>query len=191
MKFHRTTPLTWLLACVMLMTSGLGSSLLAATAKDKANDKSAPTKPSGCATRQFRTMALTTHDPIERETAVLAWLKANGSACTLPQIQYIAGNSPQWLGTADTVRVNGIFDELLDAKSVDLQGFPSAHLPRNNDGRRIPRRRLALNDCLPIRLEINVYVLKLNAAFRRNAVYCELAAWHNWPLKAVLTANKQ
>jgi len=129
MKFHRTSPLTWLLACVMWMASGLGSSVLAATAKDKANDKSAPTKPSGCATRQFRTMALTTHDAIERETAVLAWLKANGSACTLPQIQYIVGNSPQWLGTADTVRVNGIFDELIDAKSVDFVGDKPAPPP--------------------------------------------------------------
>ncbi len=123
MIFYRRAPSTLFIASLMAMAAGLSPSLGAATtSKGKASEPAPAPKPTGCAPRQFRTLALTTHDPKERENTALAWLKSNGAACTLAQISYLSANSAQWLGTADTVRVNGLFDELVDAKSGEFVG---------------------------------------------------------------------
>ena len=123
MIFYRRAPSTLFIASLMVMAAGLSPSLGAATtSKGKASEPAPAPKPTGCAPRQFRTLALTTHDPKERENTALAWLKSNGAACTLAQISYLSANSAQWLGTADTVRVNGLFDELVDAKSGEFVG---------------------------------------------------------------------
>jgi hypothetical protein len=85
----------------------------------------APSNPyvNTCSIAEFRTLALTTHDPQERGELVSQWLKANASACSISQILLLSSNRPQWLGSANTVKVAGVFDQIIESK---LKNDPTA-----------------------------------------------------------------
>jgi hypothetical protein len=72
--------------------------------------------PYTCSIAEFRTMALTTHDPQERGDLAAQWLKANGPACSISQVLLLSSNRPQWLGSANTVRIAGVFDQIIENK---------------------------------------------------------------------------
>jgi hypothetical protein len=67
-----------------------------------------------CSIAEFRTMALTTHDPQERGDLAAQWLKANGPSCSISQVLLLSSNRPQWLGSANTVKIAGVFDQIID-----------------------------------------------------------------------------
>ena len=72
--------------------------------------------PYNCSIAEFRTMALTTHDPQERGDLAAQWLKANGPACSISQVLLLSSNRPQWLGSANTVKIAGVFDQIIENK---------------------------------------------------------------------------
>lgn len=72
--------------------------------------------PYTCSIAEFRTLALTTHDPQERGDLAAQWLKANGPACTISQVLLLSSNRPQWLGSANTVKIAGVFDQIIENK---------------------------------------------------------------------------
>ena len=69
--------------------------------------------PYNCSIAEFRTMALTTHDPQERGDLAAQWLKANGPSCSISQVLLLSSNRPQWLGSANTVKIAGVFDQII------------------------------------------------------------------------------
>jgi len=76
-----------------------------------------------CSISEFRTLALTTHDAQERSEVLTKWLKTNSASCSTYQILLLSNNRSQWMGTADTVKVAGLFDQIIEAK---LKNDPQA-----------------------------------------------------------------
>lgn len=66
----------------------------------------------------FRTLALTTHDPIERGVKASQWLAKNSPACSAAQLSMISANRASWMGAADTVQLMGQMDGILEAKAT-------------------------------------------------------------------------
>jgi hypothetical protein len=70
----------------------------------------------GCLVAEFRTMALKTHDVIQRVERVEAWLRKHGGSCNKQQLDAIKNNRSAWLGAADGPEVMGVIDGMLEAK---------------------------------------------------------------------------
>lgn len=68
-------------------------------------------------------MALVTHEPQERSELAAEWLKANAPGCSISQILLISSNRAQWLGTANSAKVSGLFDQIIESK---LKNDPQA-----------------------------------------------------------------
>ena len=69
-----------------------------------------------CLVSDFRYLALSTNDQIEREKLALTWLKKVGPSCSLEKMIIIRNNRANWLGTADTTEVDVLVDTLLGRK---------------------------------------------------------------------------
>ena len=65
---------------------------------------------------EFRHLALSTNNSVEREKAALTWLKKVGPSCSLEKLIIIRNNRANWLGTADTTEVDVLVDTLLGRK---------------------------------------------------------------------------
>ena len=64
----------------------------------------------------FKHLALSTHDQIEREKLALVWLKKIGPSCSLEKIIIIRNNRANWMGTADTTEIDVLVETLLGRK---------------------------------------------------------------------------
>jgi hypothetical protein len=83
-----------------------------------------------CSISEFRTLALTTQDAQERGEVLTRWLKANAGACSTYQILLLNNNRSQWMGTADTAKVAGLFDQIIESKlRNDPQALKSMYGP--------------------------------------------------------------
>ncbi len=71
---------------------------------------------SACSISEFRTLALSTQDAQERSEVLTQWLKTNAGVCSTYQILLLNNNRSQWMGTADTAKVAGLFDQIIEAK---------------------------------------------------------------------------
>ena len=69
-----------------------------------------------CLISDFKHLALSTHDQIEREKLALVWLKKVGPSCSLEKIIIIRNNRANWMGTADTLEINILVETLLERK---------------------------------------------------------------------------
>ena len=70
----------------------------------------------GCVVEEFRTLAMTVHNPTERLAAATQWLRANGDACSAKDIAFLKSASGGWLGTADSPAIQQVFDGYYNAK---------------------------------------------------------------------------
>ena len=64
----------------------------------------------------FKLIALSINNSVEREKAALTWLKKIGPSCSLEKLIIIRNNRANWLGTADTTEVDVLVDTLLGKK---------------------------------------------------------------------------
>jgi len=87
---------TWLLVCLL--------SLCAGNAEQP------------CLVSDFKLIALSTNNQIEREKAALTWLKKIGPSCSLEKLIIIRNNRANWLGTADTTEIDVLVETLLGRK---------------------------------------------------------------------------
>jgi len=69
-----------------------------------------------CLVSDFKLIALSTNDQIEREKLALVWLKKIGPSCSLEKMIIIRNNRANWMGTADTTEVDVLVDTLLGRK---------------------------------------------------------------------------
>lgn len=72
-----------------------------------------------CLIAEFRTLALDTHDPTERERVVRQWLRRNLAGCSLEKLTLIGSNRAAWLGTADSATIMGKIDTAIEARVQD------------------------------------------------------------------------
>lgn len=60
---------------------------------------------SNCAIQELYIIAWSTHDPIERHKAMLAWL--DKTKCSVEDYTLIWNNLPEWAGTSDSPALRG------------------------------------------------------------------------------------
>ena len=91
-------------------------------------DKSGPAPSAGnrqpsagapCLIAEFRTLALDTHNPTERERVALDWMRRNLPGCSVEKLILLGSNRASWLGTADSATTMGMIDTAIEAKSQD------------------------------------------------------------------------
>ena len=111
--FARSRPLLAVLGITLFFASGAPAQT---TKKNPLPVAPNVANPYTCSIAEFRTMALTTHDPQERGDLAAQWLKANGPSCSISQVLLLSSNRPQWLGSANTVRIAGVFDQIIENK---------------------------------------------------------------------------
>lgn len=121
-----------LLAALLALATG---AVHAAEADDtKPAKKPVSTKP--CIVGEFRSIAMTTHDPAQRHARSLAWLRDTGRYCSVEKLKIIRNNRSTWLGTSDSPEIATLVDRLIEAyesgdKSLvaDLYGSKPAPKP--------------------------------------------------------------
>ncbi len=72
-----------------------------------------------CLVAQFKTLALDTHDPTQRERVVIDWLRRNLPGCSLEKLTLIGSNRASWLGTADSATIMGKIETAIEARVQD------------------------------------------------------------------------
>lgn len=77
----------------------------------------APAVPTGsCVIAEFRQLALTLHDPREREAKAIDWLKKNGNFCSPMQMSIIVSSKASLLGTSDSVALAAVVDGIMERR---------------------------------------------------------------------------
>ena len=91
-----------------------------AQAKPKAAAPVAATAPESpaapCIIAEFRHIALTNHDPQERQNKVIEWLKKSGPSCSPTQMSIVIASRASLLGTADSFAVSAVMDGLMEKR---------------------------------------------------------------------------
>jgi hypothetical protein len=108
-------------ACQCLVLAAMSGLIVSGAQAQTTKKAASPAAASGsyagtCSIAEFRTLALSTHDPQERSELVTQWLKVNASTCSISQILLISSNRPQWLGSSNSVKVAGLFDQIIETK---------------------------------------------------------------------------
>ena len=67
-----------------------------------------------CIIAEFRAIALDNGDPKTRQKLAREWLESRARQCSAEQLLAIRNNHPQWLGSADSAKLTGIVDGLLE-----------------------------------------------------------------------------
>jgi hypothetical protein len=80
----------------------------------------------GCVVEEFRTLALTVHNPTERLAAATQWLRTHGDACSAKDLAFLKSASGAWLGTADSPAIQQVFDGYYNAKVKAVAATPVA-----------------------------------------------------------------
>jgi hypothetical protein len=108
-------------ACLRLALGGITVFIACGVQAQVTKKPAAPAAPNNpsvntCSIAEFRTLALTTHGPQERGELLTQWLKVNSGTCSLSQILLLSSNRPQWMGTADSAKLAGLFDQIIESK---------------------------------------------------------------------------
>ena len=87
----------FLFCFLMLVTGSAAQNKLILSTESLSKPKP---KPVGCAVQELYVIGLTTHDPAERHSAMLAWL--DKSTCSADDYVRIWNALPEWAGTSDS-----------------------------------------------------------------------------------------
>ena len=81
--------------------------------------KAVPKEPSpNCFISEFRHIALSVHEPIERASKAKIWLAQNVSACSIEKLNSINKNRAAWLGTSDSTDFMMTIDSMIEYKAA-------------------------------------------------------------------------
>jgi hypothetical protein len=85
------------LFCFLMLITGSAAQdkLILSTEQPKSKPK-----PVGCAVQELYVIGLTTHNPVERHKAMLAWL--DKTKCSADDYVLIWNALPEWAGTSDS-----------------------------------------------------------------------------------------
>ena len=101
------------LFCVLAI-SLLTAQLACAQGKAKSTAPAVP--PPACVIAEFRYIALTHHDPLERQNKIIDWLFKNGSSCSPEQMAILISSKATLLGTSDSVTLAAVIDRIVEKK---------------------------------------------------------------------------
>ena len=81
--------------------------------------KAVPKEPApNCFISEFRHIAMSVHEPIERASKAKMWLVQNVSACSLEKLNSINSNRANWLGTSDSTDFMMTIDSMIEYKAA-------------------------------------------------------------------------
>ena len=81
--------------------------------------KAVPKEPApNCFISEFRHIAMSVHEPIERASKAKMWLVQNVSACSLEKLNFINSNRATWLGTSDSTDFMMTIDSMIEYKAA-------------------------------------------------------------------------
>ena len=81
--------------------------------------KAVPKEPApNCFISEFRHIAMSVHEPIERANKAKMWLVQNVSACSLEKLNFINSNRAAWLGTSDSTDFMMTIDSMIEYKAA-------------------------------------------------------------------------
>ena len=81
--------------------------------------KAVPKEPApNCFISEFRHIAMSVHEPIERANKAMMWLVQNVSACSLEKLNFINSNRAAWLGTSDSTDFMMTIDSMIEYKAA-------------------------------------------------------------------------
>ena len=81
--------------------------------------KAAKTEPAfNCFISEFRHIALSIHEPIERANQAKRWLTQNLTACSVEKLVVINSNRASWLGTSDSSYFMNALDSMIEFKEA-------------------------------------------------------------------------
>ena len=109
----------WVLAFTLLVIQ-----CASAQTKPKAT-ASAPAP--ACAIAEFRYIALTNHDPLERQNKIIDWLYRNGGSCSPTQMSILISSKAALLGTSDSVVLGAVIDSIMEKKMGGDQALLSRY----------------------------------------------------------------
>jgi hypothetical protein len=72
-----------------------------------------------CLLADFRSLALTTHDPSQRLALGLEWITQHARHCTIDQLKVLNNYRPSWMGAADHPKLQGLIDSLIEAQAAN------------------------------------------------------------------------
>ena len=98
--------------CGVLLLTCLAATTFAATKKTAVKSVAPP-----CTIGDFRRLTLTVHNPTERGTQAIEWIKERADSCNADKLKYILSNLGAWLGTAETPEISSVLYGLLEIKS--------------------------------------------------------------------------
>ena len=61
-------------------------------------------------------MALTTHDPQERQNKSIEWLQQNNANCSLMQLSILHSSKASLMGTSDSMALSAVFDTIMEKR---------------------------------------------------------------------------
>jgi hypothetical protein len=118
-----------------LVFSFLIASAAHAQTKAKNSAGAAGVPVASCVIAEFRQLALTLHDPLERQNKAIEWLKTNGNFCSPMQMSILISSKAALLGTADSVALGAVIDGIIekrlgaDHSAVSRYYRPDAQVP--------------------------------------------------------------
>ena len=80
-----------------------------------------------CVIAEFRHLALTHHDPQERQNKAIDWLKKNGNYCSPMQMSIIVSSKASLLGTSDSVTLSAVIDGIMEKRMGGDHGAVSRY----------------------------------------------------------------
>jgi hypothetical protein len=117
---HLSQLLWWLTACFLCAMNVQVQAQTAAQSKSKAVVPGPPPDSGNgngpCLIADFRLMALTTHDPQERQKKAIDWLQKNNANCSPVQLSILHSSKAVLLGTADSMAVSATFDAIMEKR---------------------------------------------------------------------------
>ena len=114
--------LCWLTVCLSCLCSFGSAQAQTPTAPKpkRAGQALGPEVVSGpCLIAEFRLMALTTHDPQERQNKSIEWLQKNHVNCSPMQLAILHSSKASLMGTADSMALSAVFDTIMEKRMAN------------------------------------------------------------------------
>jgi hypothetical protein len=111
--------LCWLMVCLSCLNSAQAQT--AATPKPRGTAQPAAPEVTGgpCLIAEFRLLALTTHDPQERQNKSIEWLQKNNANCSSVQLSILHSSKAALMGTADSIALSATLDAIMEKRMAN------------------------------------------------------------------------
>lgn len=107
-----------LMVCLFCLSSLQAQAQTSVTPQPRGSGQAASAKSGSgpCLIAEFRLIALTTHDPLERQNKSIEWLQQNNANCSLVQLSILHSSKAALMGTSDSTVLSAAFDTIMEKR---------------------------------------------------------------------------